>query len=55
MAEGAEVLVRFVTHVADIRVPPTAISLPATLDRRGLSSVVNHLLGKGEHPAHVAI
>jgi len=42
-----EVLVRFVTQFAALRVPTAAIAVPGDLNRVGLSSVVSHLLGRG--------
>ena len=42
-----EVLVRFVTQFADIRVPAAAIAVPGDLNRNGLTQVVAHLLGRG--------
>lgn len=42
-----EVLVRFVTQFASIRVPAAAISVPGDLNRSGLSRVIGHLLGVG--------
>lgn len=49
MAEAAEsgqqILVRFVTPVAALRVDEAAIAVPAELNRTGLSAVVNHLRG----------
>ncbi|KAI9092171.1 WD40-repeat-containing domain protein [Phlyctochytrium arcticum] len=41
-----KIQVRFVTRQAQYAVPKTAILLPTTLTRRGLSEVVNHLLGR---------
>lgn len=42
----SELLVRFVTQVEKLRVPPQPVALPASLDREALSAVVAHLLGR---------
>lgn len=47
-AAGADVRVRFVTKLDEYRVTETPFAVPARLTRRGLSEVVNHLLGRGE-------
>ncbi len=38
---------RFVTQVPRLRVPLAPLAVPGTLDRMGLSQIVNHLLGDG--------
>jgi hypothetical protein len=43
----AEVLVRFTTAVASLRVPGVPINVPTSLTRGGLTKVVQHLLGNG--------
>lgn len=46
-SEGAEILVKFVTQFDDIRVPASALSVPASLNKAGLSQVIGHILGDG--------
>jgi ribosome biogenesis protein len=46
-----QVRVRFVTKLpSPLRVPTTAIAVPADLSRMGLSEIVNGLLAVGERP-----
>ena len=45
MDEVTSVRCRFVTSVAEIRVPTDALSLPVRLGRKGLSELLNQLIG----------
>lgn len=45
-ATHAQVRVKFVTKIPSIRVTETPVAVPESLQRYGLSEVVNHLLGR---------
>eukprot|EP00798_Chlamydomonas_sp_ICE-L_P019457 gene19457-26119_t len=46
MSAETQVLVKFVTKLpVELKVPESALAVPATLKRYGLSQVINHLLG----------
>ena len=47
-ASDHQVLVSFTTKLPqELKVPETAMAVPAKLKRLGLSQIINHLLGKG--------
>eukprot|EP00752_Nemacystus_decipiens_P004505 g4113.t1 len=45
-ADAGKVRVKFVTKIPSIRVTETPVAVPESLQRYGLSEVVNHLLGR---------
>jgi len=47
--ELEQVRVQFTTHHKEFKVPDTSIALPTRLTRKGLSEVINHLLGLDTH------
>lgn len=46
MTKPKQVRVKFVTKIPSIRVTETPVAVPESLQRYGLSEVVNHLLGR---------
>ena len=48
-AEVAKVQVRFKTKLTKYKVTEKPFQIPVNLNRRGLSQVINHLLGNGMH------
>lgn len=46
LLQNFQVRVKFVTKIPSIRVTETPVAVPETLQRYGLSEVVNHLLGR---------
>lgn len=47
-SSGADITVKFFTSWTELRVPTSAIVLPASLSRVALSAVIAHLLGRSD-------
>eukprot|EP00605_Chrysophyceae_sp_TOSAG23-4_P002028 GSChrysophyteH1.ASY1.ANO1.2246.1 assembled CDS len=50
---SGQVRARFITKHSDYRISDVPISVPAKLGRRGLSEVINHLLGREDNDEHI--
>ena len=48
---SGQIRARFVTNHAEYRISDAPFAIPAKLGRKGLSEVINHLLGGTEHQA----
>ena len=50
---SGQIRARFITKHSDYRISDVPISVPAKLGRRGLSEVINHLLGREDNEEHI--